>query len=132
MKYLILIVCLFASLPGNAQQCFCLKSTAAKGFTLKMALEGDDWKTGTVQYKGQSGTIPLKFVSTKELERHTGRPSYFQYTWNEVIDGKVTGTYVVCVQGANVYDSWYVRGNDKKKFKLERVAKDDECTECLQ
>ena len=119
-------------LTGKAAQCFCLKSASPEhDFMFKMELPDEDRKKGTVQYKGGREQLNIVFKGSEELERHEGRPSYIKYTWNEVYKGKVTGVYVLCIQGANIYDSWYARARDHKMFKLERVLLEDECHGCF-
>lgn len=119
-------------LCGNAQLCFCMKSLDPKApFTLKITLPQENWKTGTVQYKGSSEIIMISAIGNEELEHYEGRPSYIKYSWAEHYRGKITGTYVLCIQGARIYDSWYFRKRDRKKYKLEQLMGFESCSECF-
>lgn len=96
-----------------------------------LELPTDDWKRGTVQYKGSKEKIPIIYAGSEELEWYDGRPSYMKYTWQEMYNGRITGTYVLFIQGAMVYEGWYIRRKDRKKFSLKRVQDIEECTECF-
>ncbi len=92
--------------------------------------EDADHSNAVIQYFGQKNLISIKFIKERELKKRTGRQSTFQTTFNEVVNGKITGLYSFTTQGAVVYDAYYLRYKDKKKFKLtDRVP---DCTDFEQ
>lgn len=80
-------------------------------------------KGASVQYKGKSELIALKIKSYQvdSSERASGSPDEDTYRWLEVYKGKVTGEYGVKVMLRSIYEMYYIRYSDRKKFNFEYV-----------
>lgn len=105
-------------------QPFDLKSVGeAKVFRLRIYF-GTQGKGAFVQYQGQKGIIPLQVKSrtVDSTERKSGQPDFTTYVWNEVINGKVTGSYGLTIGLREISDIWYLRKKDGKRFSLESTA----------
>jgi hypothetical protein len=114
---IILFVMIFTQL--NAQP-FSLKSTGnGKGFQLDIYY-GSEGKGAFVQYRGHQGTIPLKIVS--RVMQGNPESSQFSYIWDEVVDGKVTGSYGLTQKAKTISGAWYKRKKDGQRFDLENAA----------
>ncbi|OCK51086.1 hypothetical protein BA768_18130 [Chryseobacterium sp. CBo1] len=114
------IVVLFFAFHIKAQP-FTLKSVGEKKpFSLEIYY-GTKGKGAFVQYKGQKGIIPLKIKSYKidDSQREYGQPDFTSYVWDEIVDGKVNGTYYLSEGLRDVFDVKYIRKSDSKVFKLE-------------
>jgi len=121
MKLKLLLALLFP-LAGYAQP-FKFKSTGtAKPIELTLAWHNIGKGAG-VLYKGKSEWITLKVKSFEvdSSERGNGSPDEDTYKWLEVYKGKITGEYGVKVMLRNVYEMYYVRYSDQKKFNFEYV-----------
>lgn len=118
--FLSLILILIFGITGRmSAQPFLLKSkNEPKPFSLKIYY-GSGGKGAFVQYTGQKGIIPLK-IKRCTLDTTDGN-HFTTYEWDEVIDGKVTGTYGLTEGVRLIDDCWYLRGKDKKKFVLEQI-----------
>lgn len=104
-------------------QPFLLKSTSGtKPFQLNIYY-GTGGKGAYVQYRGQQGVIPLK-LKKQTLQDKTSKLKV-TYIWDEVVEGKVTGTYKLSQQTNQISAASYSRNKDHKLFKLEQ-AKDKE------
>ena len=117
----------FLIISSNAQP-FTLKSVGlAKEFRLKIYF-GAQGKGAFVQYVGQKGIIPLriKSFSVDSSERESGQPDFTTYVWDEVINGIKTGSYGLTEGLREVFDIWYLRKKDGKRFKLEYVDENRE------
>ncbi|HEX8332493.1 MAG TPA: hypothetical protein VF622_07700 [Segetibacter sp.] len=135
MKTLVIIFVLTLSATViNAQEKLCKCFTLKNGKQLiPLKFDFGNWKTGTVQYKEQGEKIRIKLVKEKVNTNHMsgGGGSPTEMTWNEIVNGKVTGVYKVVVMGANVYMQSYTRAKDKRIFKpLDDTA--EECEECFR
>lgn len=109
---------------ASAQVHACFDMRIGKGLKRVMfTFEDNDgeWKKGTVQYKGQAGTIPIRFKSEKETRLLKGRPSERRLSFEELVNGKATGLYSFVLQGVNFYDGYYLRYKDRRKFRMEGV-----------
>jgi hypothetical protein len=105
-------------------QPFSLRSTGSvKTFQLDIfySMEG---KGAFVQYRGQQGTIPLKIRSRVVQRGGQGKPGppKITYIWDEVIDGKATGSYSLTQEGGKLSNAWYRRNKDAKLFQLENAT----------
>ncbi|RQO32573.1 hypothetical protein DBR32_02965 [Taibaiella sp. KBW10] len=117
--YFILLILLSGLLNEAVAQPFLLQSKGqAKPFSLNIYY-GSGGKGAFVQYSGHKGIIPLTIKScvtdTSDGNRFTS------YIWNEVLEGKITGTYGLTEGLRTIEDAWYVRGRDQKKFILEHI-----------
>lgn len=112
-----LIVFLVLTYQAKAQPFTLRSSSGAKPFVLDIYF-GTEGKGAYVQYQGQRGIIPLRTKSRRATNAATRRVSY---VWDEVIGGKVTGTYGLTQEGAKVSGAWYNRGKDGKSFPLGQL-----------
>lgn len=92
----------------------------AKEFSLKIYY-GTHGKGAFVQYKGQKGIIPLQIKSfnVDKSGREDGQPDFTSYIWEEIIDGKINGTYYLTEGLRDLFDVKYIRKKDKRTFKFE-------------
>lgn len=118
----LIVVFLIINTTTKAQP-FTLKSVGeTKPFQLQIHY-GTKGKGAFVQYVGQKGIIPLRIKThaVDSTERESGQPDFTTYVWDEVIDGKVTGSYGLVEELRHISDPWYVRKKDGKRFRLEYV-----------
>ena len=103
----------------NAQPVLLKSSGAGKTFQLKIYY-GTEGKGAFVQYVGQQSIIPLKLTSRKVQTptRHEVVKSIVTYTWDELLDGKVNGSYGLTGNSEKVSKAWYKRKADGKQFQL--------------
>ncbi|MDO6676917.1 hypothetical protein MK851_15545 [Tenacibaculum sp. 1B UA] len=66
-----------------------------------------------IRYKGQSESIPLKFIKNEYIEGGTS-PTIIDY-YNEIYNGKINGVYKLTKSG-NWYYVSYKREKDDKEF----------------
>lgn len=121
MKRILTSIFLFLSIIHVHAQPFDFKSVGeAKTFRLRIYF-GTGGKGAFVQYRGQKGIIPLQIKSRKvdNPERKNGQPDVASYVWDEVVNGKVTGSYGLTVGLREVMEIWYLRKKDGKHFSLE-------------
>lgn len=121
MKRILTTIFLFLSILHVHAQPFNLKSVGeAKTFRLRIYF-GAGGKGAFVQYQGQKGIIPLQVKSrtVDSSECKSGQPDFTSYVWNEVVNGKVTGSYGLTLGLRDVMDIWYLRKKDSKRFSLE-------------
>jgi len=127
MKKLLLLYSILLSIAVHAQP-FTFKSVGeAKEFRVTFYY-GTKGKGAFVQYAGQKGRIPLqiKKYTLDTSGRDDGQPDTDHYVWDEMIDGKVSGTYRLSLMKHTFFDVSYTRKKDNRIFKLEPV---DEKTE---
>ncbi|SDF65401.1 hypothetical protein SAMN05421827_101103 [Pedobacter terrae] len=105
-------------------QPFFLKSTSGGKPFLMNIYYGTDGKGAYVKYRGQQGVIPLKLKS-QTVQDKTSKLKV-TYVWDEVIEGKVTGTYKLSQQANQISAASYWRNKDGKLFKLEQVKNQDD------
>lgn len=74
------------------------------------------WTSGYVKYKGSSKLINIAYRDTEILDRPVGRPWEFSTTWVEIVDGRISGEYVVQSQGANIYNFTYKSNRSARKY----------------
>lgn len=117
-KILVLVFIIFAC-RYHAQP-FNLKSVGeAKEFGLKIYY-GTHGKGAFVQYKGQKGIIPLKIksVAIDDSQQEYNQPNFTSYVWDEVVNGKINGTYYLTEGLREVFDIRYIRKKDGRVFQL--------------
>ncbi len=120
-KYLFLIAVLVVSnVAILSAQPFTLTSVGeAKPFRLHLYY-GTRGKGAFVQYTGQKGVIPLKVKQVSSPGGRRGeRPATNTYTWQEIVNGQVNGTYGVTETGGKVSSAYYERKKDGRKFRLK-------------
>lgn len=98
----------------------CLQSIhLQKPIRLQFNFPQDTQETSSVTYSTSKESIPIKLKSTKTLdEGPVGRPSLFQYVWEEMPSTGSGGKYILSSQGALIGDFKYVR-SDGKVFRFE-------------
>ncbi len=117
---ILLLLIISSSLTQSMAQPFLLKSRTKPAFSLKVYY-GSKGKGAFVQYSGQKGIIPLRLKSYKRYstDQEYGQPDEQVYVWNEMVNGKISGTYSLREGLRYVTDAWYLRGRDNRKFDLE-------------
>jgi len=93
-----------------------------------MLCYGNGGKGAFVQYEGKKGIIPLivKSYILDTIGRKNNQPDHHYFEWDEIIDGKVSGTYKMLQIQNIIADASYRRIKDWKKFTLELADDDDE------
>ena len=141
MKKLQINALLFAAAAASAstaqaaieQDFRCLISEGKKPIALEFRQIGDpkvNWSVGYVLYKGSKQAIPIVLSKSRVVDETADAPWEFEDTWSEVVDGKVTGTYTVSHQGANITSFTYKSGKDGKEFSFSQDIEhmgDDAC-----
>lgn len=126
-KFLFICILMIWSSFFKAQP-FTFKSIGeAKEFrmTLYYGIHG---KGAFVQYAGKKGIIPLTVKSYKSdiSGRSDGQPDIKYYIWDEIIDGKVNGTYQISEMLRTIEDVTYIRKKDGRQFRFELVDEKNE------
>jgi len=124
LLFLIILTLLFSRLTA---QPFSLKSTGpTKAFHLNIYY-GTEGKGAFVQYRGQQGIIPLKLKSRvlQSNAKDKTEPSKITYVWDELVGGKVTGSYGLTQEAEKLSKVWYIRNKDAKLFKLENAPEQE-------
>lgn len=112
---ILILVMMFSKVMA---QPFSLKSTSVtKPFRLNIYY-GTEGKGAFVQYRGQQGIIPLK-VKSRISQGKSVQPKV-TYLWDEIVRGKVTGSYGLSQQAEKLSAVWYKRNKDGKQFQLEQ------------
>ncbi|MDR2238805.1 MAG: hypothetical protein LBE92_22040 [Chryseobacterium sp.] len=122
MKKLLSLYLILFSVAAWAQP-FTFKSVGeAKEFRLTLYF-GTGGKGAFVRYAGQKSIIPLQVKNyTRDTSgRDDGQPDTDHYVWDEIIDGKVNGTYRLSLMMHTFFDVSYTRKKDGRNFKLEAV-----------
>lgn len=121
---ILLLLIISSSLTQSMAQPFLLKSRTKPAFSLKVYY-GSKGKGAFVHYSGQKGIIPLRLKSYKRYstDQEYGQPDEQVYVWNEMVNGKISGTYSLREGLRYVTDAWYLRGRDNRKFDLEEPQK---------
>ncbi|GAA4201694.1 hypothetical protein GCM10022289_15500 [Pedobacter jeongneungensis] len=120
-NYLIYIILTFVCLQAKAQP-YLLKSTdSEKSFQLHIYY-GSEGKGAFVQYVGQKGIIPLE-IRTVHVKKNAGNnvPTVY-YSWDELMDGKITGNYSLNETTGKIFGAVYKRLKDGRIFKLEQIT----------
>ncbi len=65
-----------------------------------------------VRYAGQRERLPLHRISMETTVLAEDRPYQFDSVWEERIDGRLNGRYLLSTQGALVLDLRYERARD--------------------
>lgn len=124
MRFLFFLVCFITISTAKSQhQQLCFKSSDSaymdKPIQLAFTIIDKQWSSAFVQYKDQEGGLLLKFVEEKVIEEISGRPWQIEYTFNELLNGKVNGKYVISLQGPKVI-SFYYFNKQKEKISFEQ------------
>jgi len=125
-KTLFFSMLFFLGKPYFAQP-FHLKSVGEKKeFHLKIYFASSG-KGAFVKYKNHEDVIPLKIknISIDSSEVESGQPTFTTYIWDEMVNGKINGTYELTEWPRNIGNLYYNRKKDNKKFKLELVENEE-------
>lgn len=88
------------------------------------------WIGAYVRYQKSKVPITLVFKSSEATMQPEGRPWEFTSHWLEVVDGRISGEYVVVSQGANIYGFSYLNFRNQKKTEFEQdisALQDNRC-----
>jgi len=88
------------------------------------------WVGGQVRYKQSQEYIPITHLKTESLEDYPDRPSEFEHTWLEIVEGEINGKYIILSQGANVYGFSYTNKQSGKTVDLSQSKGTDENGNC--
>lgn len=97
----------------------CLTSSDKKPISLEFRQIGDakvKWSAGYILYKGSKQAVPIVLNKSEIADQPPGRPWEFEDTWVEVVGGKISGSYTVSHQGANITSFTYKSAKDGKEF----------------
>ena len=121
MKKIIMVMKLAMLISPTMAQPFLLKSTGGAAFRVDIYCSADG-KGAFVQYRNHQGIIPLKI---KRVVKYNNEPdagfNKATYVWNEIVGGKVSGSYSVTREADKITGAWYNREKDGKQFQLEKA-----------
>lgn len=88
---------------------------------------GNGGKGAFVQYEGKKDIIPLQVKSYKldTLGRKDNQPDHHYFVWNEIVGGKINGTYQMEQIRNYIDNAFYRRERDWKSFPLELADGND-------
>lgn len=123
MRTFLLSIFILLSFTIQAQPFTFRSAGLAKEFRLDIYYHNKG-KGAFIQYHGQKGIIPLQIKSYNRdtSERSSGQPDEETYVWDEIIDGKITGSYGFSIMHHTISNAWYLRRKDQRKFNLEYVT----------
>ena len=101
----------------------CLTSYGKKSISLEFHEIGDakvKWSAGYVLYKGSKQAISIVLDKSEVIDRPPDRPWEFEDTWVEISGGKITGSYTVSHQGANITSFIYKSAKEGKEFSFDQ------------
>lgn len=101
----------------------CMQTENGK-ISFELYNDGYPDKAAYVRYKGKNEKILLKYVKENFVCDSCAHPTVETY-YNEMIDGKLNGTYVVSYS-ANYYEITYT-SKQNKKFKFTGRAGSEQC-----
>jgi hypothetical protein len=83
-------------------------------------------KAAYVQYEGQKGflSLRLKKFTRSALTNTNKHPEGYYYEWDEILNGKITGSYAITEHSGGVTEAWYFRNKDRLRFKLIAANKE--------
>lgn len=116
---LFFLLCCCCTTQLRAQPFLLTSARTKPSFSLKIYY-GTEGKGAFVQYSGQKGIIPLQLKSYRRnsMNPDDGQAEEEVYVWNEMLNGKISGSYGLREGLKYVTDAWYVRGKDHRKFNL--------------
>jgi hypothetical protein len=118
-KTFIAVLLLILTISQANAQSYTLKSVGtAKAFSLQLHT-GIKGKGALVQYTAQKDIIPLRLKSVKN--NSSGSTKSTTYTWDEIYNGSVTGSYGLTQIDDQISNIWYQRGKDGKRFNFKPV-----------
>jgi hypothetical protein len=123
LKLTLLFILLTATVTAKTFHLNSREATKPFGLRIYCTTEG---KGAFVQYDGQQGFMPLRLkkFTVSKLTNSNKQPEGYYYEWDELVEGKVTGSYGIVEHSASVSEAWYVRKRDGKHFNLVTAGKD--------
>jgi hypothetical protein len=124
IRIIAIIMVLLMTYDRATAQPFLLTSVdEVKAFRLKIYY-GTDGKGAFVQYQGHQEAVSLKLKNRAEQgsKKDNDMPLRVTYVWDELVGGKVTGSYGLTQDADKLSDVWYRRNKDGKHFRLASVA----------
>ena len=123
MNKAIKMITIFFSLltaKGYAQPYILQSVGLSKPFSLEIYF-GNQGKGAFLKYHGQNEIIALRIKNYKidTAGRKDGQPDEETYVWDELVDGKVNGSYGLTHNINAVSNAYYIRKKDGKKFNLQ-------------
>ncbi|MDC9605509.1 hypothetical protein [Xenorhabdus griffiniae] len=113
----------------------CFTSDSKKLINVKMVnihSKEDNASLSYVKYEKSHISIPILLVKDESEILSENRPYMSTTVWNEMIQGKVNGTYTVISQGARVYGFTYINKKGKQvDFEENLEAYDAEKKDCI-
>ncbi|PJJ84429.1 XAC2610-related protein [Mucilaginibacter auburnensis] len=111
---------------ANAKSFDLTSADQRKPFSLRIYCT-DEGKAALVQYKGKTSylALRLKKFTTSVLTNPNKQPEGYYYEWDELVNGKITGSYGLVEQSGRITEAWYMRNKDGRRFKLTGNAKND-------
>ena len=114
MKKIISILIFLCTLSVSAQISYvCFQNDKNKN--LFVSVKFKNYKAFGVKYGGQKSYIQLKFKKRENFQESEGRKTWWNETYNEIINGKINGQYVTTNSGTYGLDFQYYR-KDGKEF----------------
>ena len=113
MKKLITLAVLLLTLSVSAQiRYVCFQNDNNQNLFISVKFNGE--RPIGVKYSGQNAYIQIKFKKRSVFD-DGGHMSWWNETYNEIVNGKIKGTYVMTNSGTHALDFQYYR-RDGKKF----------------
>ncbi|MCR8715347.1 hypothetical protein [Stenotrophomonas indicatrix] len=123
------LVLLLAGGPATAapdQRCL----SGGRDSTIHLEWRWLDDGRADVRYAGHSERLPLRRVSEQTTVLDEDRPYQFDTVWEERVDGRINGHYMLSTQGARIYSFSYVRARDGRRTDFDEDVNaflDDSC-----
>ncbi|MBC8951495.1 hypothetical protein [Xenorhabdus sp. PB62.4] len=113
----------------------CLTSDNKKPTNIKLVnvySKKDNASLSYVKYEKSNVSIPILLVKEESEILSKDRPYMNTTVWNEMIQGKVNGTYTITSQGARIYGFTYINKKGKQvDFEENLEAYDAEKKDCI-
>lgn len=110
---LLLLLLAGAASAATAQDHRCLSGGRNDGIHLEWRWLDDG--QADVRYAGQRERLLLRRVSMETTVLAEDRPYQFDSVWEEHVDGRLNGRYLLSTQGALVLDLRYERARDGRR-----------------
>ncbi|MCT2561026.1 XAC2610-related protein [Chryseobacterium herbae] len=125
--FLLFVIAIFETFL-HAQPITLKYLTEMKELRLKLYY-GNGGKGAFIQYEGKKEIIPLKVRSYKldTISQGPGQPAHHYFVWDEMVNGKLSGTYKMMQMKNIIVDPSYIRIRDFTQFthfKLELVEEE--------
>ncbi|PIF44723.1 hypothetical protein CLU96_1717 [Chryseobacterium sp. 52] len=124
-KLFLLIVSTIFGILMHAQPITLKYATEMKELRLKLYY-GNGGKGAFIQYEGKKEIIPLKVNSYRldTISQGPDQPAHHYFVWDEMVNGKLNGTYKMMQMQNVIVDPSYIRIRDFMHFNLELVEEE--------